>query len=796
MICQSSGPLNAKILILLDMPSKEDNNRGTLLNGPEGRLLQEMLERNSINPRDCYVTSVLSERPYSGNFRTFYTDPAQCNRGKGLHLSIQRLRSDIFRLVNPNIIIAFGNESLRALDNGKRSVDKWRGSILETSAYVPLPRENSKIKFISTYHPRTILKNYIYRTIAEIDIRKAYKEQFTPSINIPKRNFILAPSKETVLSYLANLKEDDIVSFDIETMPNKLIRCLALSKDPLEAICIPFITVSNHTIHPDPSGKSLITTSHTGDTNGNFYNLQDEKEILSALYEFFKNPLIKKTAQNYPFDSTRLAQEFGFVIRGLDMDTLIAQHVLYPELPKNLDFMTTVYTKTPLYSDHNTAYDQSEWEYNAMDACVTREIRDVLTTDLQNSDLYTFYKQHSEPAMIAYTRAQNRGIPTDEKEREKLLNKWTTKLANAKEQVTKRVGFDLNPCSPKQVHDWLYLREKVPIHRNHKTKKPSTDEKTLIKIRGKFPNLSGTIDKILDYRGAKKMIGTFLKKDLVDGKTLTTYNIAGTVTGRLSSSQTLWKEGVNITQTPKNEMRRMFHAPDGYIWLHSDLSQAEARFVFWDAGVHEVIEHYMDDPSFDIYKWNAAKNLYHIHEHNVTKDQRSIAKVGVLGGNYGLGPKLAAATYRVSVKDATLALEGYHNGIPHIKQWWQRIESEINSTRTLTTPLGRRRQFLGRLDQFTYRSAYAYRPQSTIGDIVHRAWTFCDKNLPKGSFPIIPVHDEINILALEKDLPECIRVLRDAYHCPLNFNTTKHPLDIPVEISTGPNWWDQEEIII
>ena len=789
------GPINAKVMIIVDYPSKEDMRTGMLLSGSEGRLLDEMLDRNGLKLSECFITCFSPKPlpPFKGSEWAWVKrgrengsiDTDFCRRWMEMNALVER--------VDPHIVIGLGDLALHWSDQNKYSVDKWRGSLL-TCGSSNRSKDNTPYKFMCTYHPRTILAMYKYRTIAEIDIRRLQKESLTRNLSLPNKEFTTEPLLEDVLGYISAIRPGDKVSFDIETVGQR-VRCLALATCAERAICIPFMTLSNHTIHPDPSGKQLLQVACLGGTNGNYWTIDDERLILQALYDMFRDPSIGLIAQNYPFDSSILAKEFGFLFRGLHMDTLIAQHTLYPELPKSLDFMTTIYTRTPLYSDHNPGYDPSEWEYNCFDACITWECAAHLENDLRASKLWTYYTNVKQPAMIAYTRAQNRGIPTDVTIRAELSKSERVLLDQSIIDIGVLVGHDLNPNSAKQMKAWLYDEMKLPAQRNRKTGSITCDEKTLLKLSVRFPLVAPAIQAILQYRASVKMLSTFLDKDLTDdNKTLTTYNIAGTVTGRLSSSQTLWKEGVNITQTPKGPMRRMFYAPEDYVWIQSDLSQAEARFVFWDAGVSRVIKRFMDDPSFDIYKWNAAENIYYKSEGDVTKTERAIAKVGVLGGNYGLGYKLAAMTYGVSVADAKLALDGYHQGIPEIKQWWLRLETELTRTRTLYTPLGGRRQFLGRLDNMLYRSAYAYRPQSTIGEIIHRAFTYCDLYFPAGSFPLIPVHDEINCLVLKKDLEQCTDLLRKSYDCPLTFPNTPYPLRIPVEISTGPNWWDQKDI--
>jgi len=580
------------------------------------------------------------------------------------------------------------------------------------------------------------------------------------------------------------------LSFDIETIQRRVI-CLALSWDIHKAICIPFIGLSHFAISTK-KGRIKIPPLEGG--CGSYWSSEEEYKILKLLDEVFRHKQIKLVAQNFPFDGTLLAKEFGFTFRNLHLDTLAGHHVLLPELPKSLDFLCSVYTKQPRYSDHNPGNDEDEWRYNCFDACITLEVSLVIEQELREAGLWTFYKEHVEKTMLALTHAQNRRICVDVKRRELIRVSEEARLTESLNSLTKQTGLtEFNPNSPKQVMEFLLSRGlKIPLH--HKTKKPTTEEKALVRMRDKAPE----VQTILDCRESTKLIGTFLTSELDENGLLeTSYNVSGTKNGRISSSKTIWETGGNIQQIPKTSFRRLLIPREGSVFVKTDLKQAEAMVVVWRARIRRLIERYLNDPLFDIHTWNASENVYHVKEADVTEDQRFNAKCGVHGGNYGLGAKTASLTYRVPFPIAKRAIEAYRKALPEIALWWKEVEEKVTRTRTLRTVQGRRRVFMGRLDHSTFRSAYAFEPQATVADVINRVFFVTDRELPLVSprcFPLLQAHDEI-VFEVEKGYEDkCLDVITRAYHVPLKFPEVDEPLVIPVEIKIGPNWWDLEEV--
>jgi hypothetical protein len=268
----------------------------------------------------------------------------------------------------PNVVVALGNEALVAL-TGHLGIEKWRGSILASPVG----------KVVATLHPAFILRMYHKRIIAEFDLRRAREESSNPEVNLPQHSFIINPSFDCVMdTLLAFQKRRCKLSFDIETH-GRHVRCLGLADSPSTCICIPFMSRRGA---PRPGEHSLILVPAGVACANSHWGEEQELIILSTLGTILGDEDIPKIAQNFPFDSTLLLQDFGLVVRGLWMDTMVAQHCCYPELPKGLDFLCSIYTRVPYYSDYDSQDDLQTWVYNCYDASVTFECAIALEKEL------------------------------------------------------------------------------------------------------------------------------------------------------------------------------------------------------------------------------------------------------------------------------------------------------------------------------------------------------------------------------------------------------------------------------
>lgn len=829
MLVPGNGPLTAKIVFVGEAPGVEEELCGIPFVGSSGKLLNSMLTNVGIVRADCYFTNVVKTRPPRNDFGVFYEDPRRTTPSPMLSESCRQLHNEL-RGLRPNVIVPLGGESLRAI-TGKRSIDSWRGSIL------PSPfREDHLGKIISTYHPARILRVYSEIGIFHHDLERVKEECESPNLNLPELLLDLQPTYTTTIDFLKSiLVRCCPISFDIETTENH-VRCLGISDSPTHAISIPFMSNFRRPYNATMAQTTTAnpTTIFLGATFssslGSYWELEEEHQILLLLDQIFSSPNIAKYAQNFPFDSQILGREFGFTIRGPIFDTMAASHTLYPELPKGLDFLASMYTRIPYYSDYDSSSDLELWEYNCKDCVVTYQVASVLASDLrgrktdlfrtssggsipsQDSNLnpnlesnrllhtsWDFHSNHIEPTIIADTRISSRGILIDQKAREDIRKPYLEKMNDHLVIFQKLAGSPVNPSSPKQMSIFLYTTLHLPVQFNQKTKKPTCDETAIEKLQNKYPQFSHMFTQLLSYRKYHKLISTYIDMPLSpDGRAMTSLSPVGTVTGRCSSQRTIWGYGGNLQNIPVKTdlgkpLRRMFIPDPGYILLKCDLSQAEFRLVVWFANIRRLIVKYLSDSNYDCHRW-VASIIYKIVESEVVKSQRDVAKNGVYGGNYRMMPKRAAEVYELELSLATWVLNEYRKAIPEVPLWWKEIESFLNTTRTLTNPLGRKRVFMDRLSDDTYRDAYSHHCQCTVADVIHRAEYLAEIILYHlGCETLLQVHDELVFQCRIDRLNHCLPIIKNIMEYPLTIPGVPEPLIIPADISYGPNWLDTKK---
>ena len=783
-----SGPLGAKIMIIGEAPGEHEDRMAQPFVGGSGQLLTQMLQAVGIDRRECYMTNVVKTRPPGNNFGYYYEDKSRRKPSMLLDRAYQELHDEI-KKVNPNIIICLGAESLRACTQ-KKSIENWRGSILKAC---------TGHKCIGTYHPSYILKMYKHRPIVEFDLKRAKDQSTFRDISYQPPKFEILPTYDTTIHRLGWLREHKPrISLDVESS-GRVIRCLGIgwaesNPGEVSAICIPFACRKGFTRNP----KILMMPSTDQDFTGtSYWSLEEERAILLELEKIFLDPDIPKVLQNFPFDAELLWKEFGLHIRGLYMDTMVAQHCCYSELPKSLDFLTSIYTEIPYYADYDASNDEQTFIYNAFDCVATVRASYRLDQELEQLGLSRFYHNHAQPEMEALARLQNRGLPVSEHERSRMRTTLQEQVNKTQQLISQKLGEDFNPRSPVQMKKLLYEELNLPEVINRKTKKVTTDAKALEKLVTKHPQHAELLNGITEFKTNERLIKRFLSSPLRNGRLYTSFNATGTVTGRISSSENIWGEGDNLQNINRGEVRRIFACNDDQWWIKVDLSQAEARGVAWLAKIRVLIERWHDDPSFDIHTWNAAENIYKVPTDTVTKAQRYMSKCGVHGGNYGLRENTAAAIYKVPVEEARRAIEGYQQAVRINENYWKPIQAQILSTRMLRSPLGRLRIFFDRINDETFRSAYSTLPQSLVADIIGRALYVLDPLLrPFKTYPISQVHDEINFICPKRELPAVMPLILNVMQMPVDFseyNGVKEPLIIPAEASYGPNWLEQTE---
>lgn len=776
-----SGPRDAKIILVGEAPGANEGP-GRPFVGYAGDMLTNMLGRAGIQRHECFITNLCHIKPPGNDFEWFYKAANQGHYIRG----VLQLKSDI-ESIKPNLVVALGAHPLRALTN-RRSISDWRGSILESTLI-------KGQKVIGTYHPAAILRIWDYKAIAEFDLKRCAEEAKYPELNLPKREFFLNPSADVAEPIVRQMELADWLAVDIETAQTESgqinITCIGFSDRWDRALVLAFDSPQNQhfarCLLSSPSKKIL--------QNGNIFDV----------------PVLRS---------------HGYEVRNYAWDTMLGHHSLFPEsaggedemsrmegkkkqaaLRKGLAFQTSIYTREPRYKDdgkmwHVTGDLQMFWRYNALDAAVTREIKDVQEREL--AEFGTLHVLEHEMALTEPLMEMTRtGILIDQSVRESLKEKILLEVSRLQAFLDGGAGGSINAASSKQVQELMYGKLGLPPKRNKKTGNPTANKDAINELAAKYHH--PLLLTILKIRQRRKMVETYLNAPIdADGRMRCSWDVTGTRSGRLSSRASLSGSGTNLQNIP-TEMREMFIADPGCIFVTRDFSQAEARVVAALANDEYLLELFAD-PTRDVHKETAAA-IYGIPVGDVTPVQRYTAKRVRHAVNYGMdagrfvevvNEDAEETGVRIDLATARRVINGFFLMHPNHKTvYWAGIERELRATRTLNTAFGRKRTFYGRMDDKLTREAYSYPPQSSVGDLCCKAlvriWNEVQLGHPEWKVQLLlNVHDSIMVQCPK---PFMFLVAEAMDHCmdiPMVVNG--HTVRIPTDVKVGTNWKDVVDI--
>jgi DNA polymerase I-like protein with 3'-5' exonuclease and polymerase domains len=364
------------------------------------------------------------------------------------------LREELAR-IKPNVVLALGGAALKAMTQ-LQGIISWRGSILESSHEF-----HPHLKVIPSINPAAVLRQYKWKPLLVLDVKRVKKESETAKIELLKRNLSIRPNFTDAMMYIKWLTERvEKIAFDIEVDIYGLMSCIAFSADPRLVVCIPFRNGYN-----------------------SYWTEGEEYSIWRMMRELFHTPGKLWIAQNCLFDMKWLIRKVGYFT--IWMDTMLAHQLLYAEIPKGLDTLASIYTTEPYYKDErkvwkDTTITEQLWKYNAKDAAVTIEVALRLEEEmkaLKQEDFFFGFVMKLIPVML---KLQLRGIKVDMAGREgirQLLEKEEKELESL---------IPVNVRSSQQMKKYLYeeMGFKPQIH--HKTGKVSTGKEALNKLRRKI----------------------------------------------------------------------------------------------------------------------------------------------------------------------------------------------------------------------------------------------------------------------------------------------------------------------
>lgn len=453
--------------------------------------------------------------------------------------------------------------------------------------------------------------------------------------------------------------------------------------------------------------------------------------------------------------------------------------------------------------------------YNGLDCCVTFEIFERLLEELEASPenvRYTYKMALAKQAPIL--EMSMRGILVDEAARITTIAELSKKLrlldSRFQRIMTEVFGHRLNWDSPVQLKTLFYgtLGINEIKKRNAKGQYVATvDENALLRMRNHF-YAQPLANYILAMRELRKKIG-FLETEIdPDGRLRCNLNIAGTNTGRLSSSANDFGTGTNL-QNVDNTLRYPFIADPKRILVNIDLEQADARNVgaiiynlFFDSHGPEASGRYLDAcESGDLHTrvcsmaWQELPWVGDLREDRKIAEQpaergfsyRDLAKRLGHGTNYYGTPPTMAKHTGTAVKTIKEFQERYFGAFPLIPAWHEWVINEIKTHGVITTLYGRRRHFFGRgNDQSTWRKAIAFAPQSMTGHQIDMGILNLWRNAPECEL-LMQVHDSILFQVPWHRHDTHIERALDLLRFPWELRGGRE-FAVPLEAKVGWNW--------
>lgn len=525
-------------------------------------------------------------------------------------------------------------------------------------------------------------------------------------------------------------------------------------------------------------------------------------EILKEFKVFFTSTTIEKIGQNIKFDLLMLAM-YGIRVEGPLFDTMIAHYLLQPDLRHGMDYLAEIYLnyKTIHYDEMIGGKGKNQpsirsvdpellKDYAAEDADITFQLKQLLAADLSKNRLDSLFYDMEMPLVRVLTTMEQNGVRIDSDALKQSSVVLTEEMLQLEQEIHQLAGVQFNVSSPAQVGEILF--EKLMLDnkaKKTKTGQYSTSEDILEKLRSKHP----IIGKILDFRGLKKLLSTYIDAlpTLINprtGKVHTSFNQTVAATGRLSSTNPNL-QNIPIRDAQGKEIRKAFIPDEGEIFLSADYSQIELRIMAHLSEDPMMIEAF--DSGLDIHTATAAK-IFKVPLEEVNSDMRRKAKTANFGIIYGISTFGLAERLTIPRSEAKELIDGYFETYPEIKAYMDRAILQAKEKGYVETIFGRKRYLSDINSQNSVVRGYAERNainapiQGSAADIIKVAMIRIQEQLGQLQLRTrmtLQVHDELNFSVPTDELETVKKLVVDEMERAI---TLRVPLI--AECGVGNNW--------
>lgn len=578
------------------------------------------------------------------------------------------------------------------------------------------------------------------------------------------------------------------LNFTIKTVPHTY-ECVDNVED-MKKICNIFLQKSTLSLDTETTSTNAIDAELVGlsfsfdEFHAYYVPVPAQREEAQKVVDIFKpvyeSEQILKVGQNIKYDMEVL-YHYGVTLKGRMFDTMIAHYLIRPDQRHGMDELaaTLLHYQTIPIEDligpkgkHQKSMRDVDIavvsEYACEDADVTLRLKNVLEPMLNDVGADRLFWEIEMPLVPVLAQMELHGIRLDSQSLHETSLQFTRRMQEIEQTIYQLAGESFNISSPKQVGDILFGKLAI-IDKPKKTKTGQyvTSEEVLQQLAGRHE----IVEKILAYRGLKKLLSTYVDvlPTLVNPRTghiHTSFNQTITATGRLSSSDPNL-QNIPVRGEDGKEIRKAFIPDEGCLFFSADYSQIELRVMAHLSGDQQMIEAFREGR--DIHAATAAK-IYRKPMEEVTRDERNKAKRANFGIIYGITVFGLAERLDIDRTEAKQLIDGYFETFPQVKEYMEQAKAKAREYGYAETISGRRR-YLPDINShnatvrgFAERNAINAPIQGSAADIIKMAMIRIHQRFEEArlrSKMILQVHDELNFSVFPEEQKEVEKIVLD-----------------------------------
>ncbi|NBV94599.1 MAG: DNA polymerase I, partial [Methylocystaceae bacterium] len=500
--------------------------------------------------------------------------------------------------------------------------------------------------------------------------------------------------------------------------------------------------------------------------------------VIERLKPLLEDASVLKIAHNMKYDLLVLAR-YGIDIRPIE-DTMLLSYALdtgrnnhgLDELAlkhlghENIPFSAVAGSGRNFIGFEHVAIDKAT-EYAAEDADVALRLWRVLRPRLCAEHLTNVYETLERPMVATLAAMEQRGVMIDRVMLLRLSGEFALDMTRLEKEIFHQAGESFNLASPKQLGEILFVKMGLPGAKKTATGAWSTSADVLEELAAEG---NAFVRLILDWRQLSKLKSTYADAlpgfiNPQTGRVHTSYSLASTTTGRLSSSDPNL-QNIPVRNEAGRKIRKAFIARPDHLLISADYSQIELRLLAHIADIPQLKQAFADN--IDIHAMTASE-MFGVPIKDMSSEVRRRAKAINFGIIYGISAFGLANQLAIPREEAAAYIKRYFERFPGIRDYMESIKKLVREQMSVTTIFGRVCHFpriasANASDRAFFERAAINAPiQGAAADIIRRAMAQMDVALSDAGLAarmLLQVHDELVFEAPKVEADATIELVR------------------------------------